>query len=182
MVQKCSGYAKQRMGPKLMNCCKPEPMGTQGYGKMLKRIQVLEDGRVPAKEARNWRTEGQKRRITRKEYQKLLNKFEVEVFMAPKDIAESCWRKDRGAFPKEECDAMEENFLRSWLREDAREQEERMVEVGNESEEDRGEKRRREGRTKRRLTEERRCEGLVSVEAFGIFVKGEIWSWEDLFG
>ena len=41
------------MGPKLMNCCKPEPMGTYGYGKMLKRIQVLEDGRVPAKEARS---------------------------------------------------------------------------------------------------------------------------------
>ena len=27
--RKCSGYARQRMGPKLMNCCKPEPMGTQ---------------------------------------------------------------------------------------------------------------------------------------------------------
>ena len=24
-------------------------MGTQGYGKMLKRIQILEDGRVPSK-------------------------------------------------------------------------------------------------------------------------------------
>ena len=89
-MQKCSGYAKQRMGPKMMNCCKPEPMGNQGYGKMLKRIQVLEDGRVPAKEARNWRTEGQKRRITRKESQRLLNKFEVEGFMAPKGFVESC--------------------------------------------------------------------------------------------
>ena len=54
--RKCSGYARQRMRPELMNCCKPEPMGTQGYVKMLKRIQVLEDGRVPAKEAKkNWR-------------------------------------------------------------------------------------------------------------------------------
>ena len=53
--RQCSGYARQRMGPKLMNCCKPEPMGTQGYGKIPKMIQVLEDGRVPAKEARNWR-------------------------------------------------------------------------------------------------------------------------------
>ena len=25
-----------------MNCCKPQPMGTEGYGKMLKRIHVLE--------------------------------------------------------------------------------------------------------------------------------------------
>ena len=47
---KCSGYARQRMGPKLMNCCRPEPMGTQEYGKMLKWNQVLEDGGVPAKE------------------------------------------------------------------------------------------------------------------------------------
>ena len=27
--RKCSGYARQRMGPKLMKCCKLEPMGTQ---------------------------------------------------------------------------------------------------------------------------------------------------------
>ena len=47
--RKCSGYARQRMGPELMNCCKLEPMGTQGCCKMLKRIQVLEDGRVLAK-------------------------------------------------------------------------------------------------------------------------------------
>ena len=41
------------MGPRLMNCCRLEAMGTQEYGKMLKRIQVLEDGRVPAEEARS---------------------------------------------------------------------------------------------------------------------------------
>ena len=45
---------------------------------MLKRSQVLEDGRVPAKDARSWRMEGQKRRITRKAYQRLLNKFDME--------------------------------------------------------------------------------------------------------
>ena len=48
--RKCSGY-----GPKLMNCCKAEPTGTQGYGKTLKRIQVLEEGSVQAKETRKWR-------------------------------------------------------------------------------------------------------------------------------
>ena len=48
------------MGPKLMDCCKPEHVGTKEYGNMLKRIQVLGDGRVPAKEARNWKIEGQK--------------------------------------------------------------------------------------------------------------------------
>ena len=34
---------------------------------MLQRIQTLEDGRVPAKEAKNRRIEGQKRRVTKKE-------------------------------------------------------------------------------------------------------------------
>ena len=52
---------------------------------MLKRIQVLEDGRVPAKEARNWRIEGQKTTITRKAYQRLLNKFDMEGLIAQKD-------------------------------------------------------------------------------------------------
>ena len=53
--RKCSGYARQRMGPKLISCCRPEQIGTKEYGKMLKRIQVLEEGRVPAKETKNWR-------------------------------------------------------------------------------------------------------------------------------
>ena len=65
------------MGPKLMNFCKPEQAGSKEYGKMLKRIQVLEGGRVPAKEARNWKIEGHKRRIMWKEYQRLLSKFEM---------------------------------------------------------------------------------------------------------
>ena len=50
------------MGPKLMFCCKPEQVGTKEYGKMFKRIQVLEDGRVPAKEARNWKIDGEKKK------------------------------------------------------------------------------------------------------------------------
>ena len=69
--RKCSGYARQRMGPKLVNCCKPEQTGTKAFSKMMKIIQILEEGRVPAKEAKNWRTEGEKKRNTRKEYQRL---------------------------------------------------------------------------------------------------------------
>ena len=41
------------MGPKLVNCCKPEQMGTNEFGKMMKRIHILEEGRVPAKETKN---------------------------------------------------------------------------------------------------------------------------------
>ena len=50
--RKCSGHARQRMGPKLVNCCKQEQMGTKEYGKMMKRIQILQEGRVRAKEAK----------------------------------------------------------------------------------------------------------------------------------
>ena len=40
------------MGPKLMNCCRAEQMGTNEFGNMLNMIQILEEGRPPAKEAR----------------------------------------------------------------------------------------------------------------------------------
>ena len=43
-----------------MNCCMPVQVGTRELGKMLKRIQILEDGRVPAKDAKNLRIEGKK--------------------------------------------------------------------------------------------------------------------------
>ena len=53
------------MGPKLTNCCRPEQMDTKEFGKIVKRIQILEEGRVPVIEAKNWRIEGEKTRITR---------------------------------------------------------------------------------------------------------------------
>ena len=31
----------QRMGPKLMNCCKPEQVGTKEYGKMFLRRPLI---------------------------------------------------------------------------------------------------------------------------------------------
>ena len=50
--RKCWGCARQRVGTKLIFCCNPEQVGTEEYGKKLKRIQVLKDGTVPAKEVR----------------------------------------------------------------------------------------------------------------------------------
>ena len=29
--RKCSGYARQRAGPQLVNCCRPEQMGTKEF-------------------------------------------------------------------------------------------------------------------------------------------------------
>ena len=76
--------ARQRLGPKLRNCCKPVQVCTREHGKMLQRIQIVEDGRVPAKEAKNWRIEGKKRRIAGKEYRRMSNEFELVGLMAQK--------------------------------------------------------------------------------------------------
>ena len=74
------------MGSKLMNFCEPEQMGTRKIGRMLKRIQTLEEGRVPAKDTKNCRIEGEKKRIARKEYQRLFNNFEMEGLMSQKSL------------------------------------------------------------------------------------------------
>ena len=71
----------------------------------------------------------------------------------------------------------EENFLSSFLREDGKEKEGRLMERGKETNEERGKKRWREEEKEENETGtvERRCEGFVSVEALEFFVKGEIW-------
>ena len=106
----CSGNARQGMEPKLINCCMPEPMGTKEFGDMVKRLQTLEEGRVPAKEAKYRRIEGEKNRITRKECRRLLNNFEMEGLMAKK--ASGSWQKrkmmERGELPNEEGDVVKE--------------------------------------------------------------------------
>ena len=107
--RKCSDCARQRMGPKLVNCYKPEQVGTKEYGKMLKRIQILEDGRVPTKEARNWKIEGQNTKIVRKEYKILLIGFRDGRIHGANRSMESRKRKmlqDRGALPKEVGDVI----------------------------------------------------------------------------
>ena len=63
------------MGPKRMNGCGLEQMGTKEFGRMLKRIQTLEEGRVLAKETKNWRIEGEKKRVTRKGVQAAHKQF-----------------------------------------------------------------------------------------------------------
>ena len=67
--------------------------------------------------------------------------------------------RERGALPKEEGDVVreykamhEENVLSSWLREDGERNGERMLKISNDNEEERGEKRRREGEKKENET------------------------------
>ena len=123
------------MGPKLINCCMREPMGTKEFGNMVTRIQTLEEGRVPAKEAKNWRIEGEKKIITSKEYRRPLNNFEMEGLMAQKvlwKMSKEKTMKERGELPNEEGDVVkeykamhEEDFWSSWLRQGERGKEEK---------------------------------------------------------
>ena len=170
------------MGPKLMNCRRPEQMDTKEFGKMVKILQILEEGRVPAKEAKNWRIDGEQQRITRKAFKRLLKFLEMEGLMAHKglwNLPKEKIMKERGEFPNEEgnvvreCKAMhEEDFWSSWLREDEKSKEERKATEGQGEEE--GEKRKREEETEENetVTVKRRCEGFVSVEAFEILSQG----------
>ena len=52
--RKCSGCARQRLGPKLLNRCEPGKFDTKEYGKLFERILILEEVRVSAKNARGW--------------------------------------------------------------------------------------------------------------------------------
>ena len=78
------------MGPKLVNCCGPEHMGTKEFDKIMKRIQTLEEGRAPAKEAKNWRIEGEK-----KNYEKgvsvAVKQFRNERFYGTKRLVGANW-------------------------------------------------------------------------------------------
>ena len=99
------------MGPKLINCCMLEPMGTEDFGKNDEKIQALEEGRVPAKEVKTGESMEKKRRITRKESPRLLNNFAMEGLMAQKGLwklAKEKIMKERGELPNEEGDAVRE--------------------------------------------------------------------------
>ena len=88
--------------------------------------------------------------------------------------------KEEGAAIREYKAMHEENFLGCWLREDGKEKEERIIDIGKETKEEMGKKRRREEETEENETEsvKKRCVGSVSVEAFDIESCGGL-SWED---
>ena len=48
------------MGSKLTNCCMPEPVGTKEFGKMVKRIQTLEEGESPSQRGKELENRGKK--------------------------------------------------------------------------------------------------------------------------
>ena len=92
------------MGPKLTNKCQPEEKGRKEWSKMLRIILLLEEGKVPAKAAKDWLMEGKKVQITREEYKRLKREFEEDGQMAKKELWNRAKRRkmmERGAFPEE---------------------------------------------------------------------------------
>ena len=55
MMQKVFGMCEAKNGTKTWT--------PKNFGKMMKRIQILEEGRVPAKEAKIWRIDGEKKEL-----------------------------------------------------------------------------------------------------------------------
>ena len=146
------------MGPKLVNCCEPEQVDTKEFGKMVKIIQTLDKGKVPAKEAKNWRIGREKKRITRQENKSVLNNFEMEGLMAQKGLWNLAKEKmrERGEWPNEGGDVVreykamhDEGFWSSWLREDEKSKERKAEAEGKGEEEGEKRKREEENRTKR---------------------------------
>ena len=157
------------MEPKLLDCCKPEHVGTKKTWQNGKTNSDSQRGQVPAKEAKNRKIEGQKRRIAGKEKRRLLNEFEMGGFMAQKGLwnhARDKMLQDRDALPKQTGDVIreykamhEENFLSSWLREDVEGKEERKkMEKEAREVECRGGKRKEEKEEEATVVEKRRCD------------------------
>ena len=81
-----------------MNHCRPEKIDTKEHWKMLKRILVLKEGRMPDRNARGLRVEGEKKREELPS-KRLREEFEVGSFMSQEglwSIAKHRMLEDRG--------------------------------------------------------------------------------------
>ena len=132
-------------------------MDTKDDGKMLKRIFILVEGRVPDRNARGWKIEGQKGRVTRKGCTRLRGRnLKWEACMAQKElwsIAEKKMLEDRRTWPKEDGHLLREHqtthketCLSSRLREDVEGEDEEREYVNKEAEEEESESGKREER------------------------------------
>ena len=112
---------------------------------MLRGILTLEEERVLAKNARGWKSEGHKRRATRKECKRLREEFEVGGFHGPEFFFQHRQTKNFGrqrSFAQRRrrltprIRSHEESFLSSWLREDVEGKEEERERLNKEAKEE----------------------------------------------
>ena len=77
----------KRLGPQFDESMQAGENGSQRVWDFFEdELLVLEEERVPAKNARRWTIEVLKRRVTRKECKRLRDEFEVGDFMAQKGL------------------------------------------------------------------------------------------------
>ena len=69
---------------------RPEKMVTKEDGKMFKRIQILEECRVPVKDTKDWKIEGQKKKDHQEEIWKIERVIWGWWFQDPRKAAEYC--------------------------------------------------------------------------------------------
>ena len=130
-------------------------------------FRLLKMAGFQPKRQKDWKIEGKKRRITREEYKRLMNEFELEGLMERKgfwNLAREKRLQERGAIIEEEGDVIREysaeNFPSSWLREDLVEKEERRKKVKErvreEEEEEEGTKEKRKKRKGKEMERKKR--------------------------
>ena len=102
MVQEVLGQCEAENGTKIDELLQAGARGHKRTWNMLKRIQVLEDGMVPAKEATYWKIEGQKRRIKRTKVFEAFEQFRDGKFHVAIKIVESCKKQ---SFARQRCPA-----------------------------------------------------------------------------
>ena len=82
-----------------------------GASKMLRRILLLEEGKVPAKAAKDWLVEGNKVQITREGHKRMRREFEEDGQMAKKGLWNMAKRRnmmERGVLTEEMGDNVRE--------------------------------------------------------------------------
>ena len=116
-----------------MNCCKPEQVGTKEYGKKLKRIQILEDGRSLPKRQETGRLKDERTELMKRNtedcrmslgWEDSWNKKVSGISQERNAAGRRCTALEEGDIVREYETMHKENFLGSWLMEDGKEKEE----------------------------------------------------------
>ena len=144
---------------------------------MLKRIQTLEDGRVPAKEAKNWKIEGQRTELLGRNTENC----PMSLIWAIHGTKRSMESRQREHVARQSCIAKGRRRQCQRIQGDARrELPEQLVEGGGgrqgtisltETKEEVSKNRKRDGEKgeDETVAVKRRCVNLVSAEAWGGF-------------
>ena len=103
--RKCSGYARCRLGPKLMNRCRPESKDTKEYGKCCLIILQKEECQTEAR--KDGHVKGKEEESQEESARGQGKNSKLEVSCRKKgswNIVKKRMLEDRGALPKEEGD------------------------------------------------------------------------------